>query len=122
MKAPSTEMQNNVKSSINWNIVWYFGSLALSLFFASCLILNLFNVHLFYGLYDNLIITTLFLMLAYLHKPIKIPDGMERVEAETFVAKKINRKQFFRYTYYYTLFAICSLILIVDFFDLGSLI
>jgi hypothetical protein len=119
MDAPSVERQSN----INWNMFFYFGSLTLLLFFAACSILFFFDISIGYdSIFDNLFLTALLLMTAYLHKPIKIPDGMERAEAETFVTRKINRREFFRYAFYALLFAIGGFILIIRFFDLGTLI
>lgn len=118
MKAPSTE----VKSNIDWNIVWYYGSLIFFPFFAGSSILYFLGIKTGLNIFDSLFWATFLLMCAYLHKPIKIPYDMDRAEAEILVEKKIKRREIYRYSYFVLLFSICGIILFIDLFDLWRFI
>lgn len=121
MKTPSTEMRHS-RNEINWNFVWYYGSLVFCLYYSICTVLYFFGYDFNGDIARNVLYSSISLLSAYMFKPIKIPDGMERAEAETFVRKIMARRDFFRYTYFILLFAICGFLLIISFFDLGSII
>jgi hypothetical protein len=115
MKTPSTEMRHS-RNEINWNLLFYYSSIVAALYFLISAVFYFMGYAVQFHIVENTMYTGISLVMAYLYKPIKLPDGMNRLHAQEFVSKKIARREFFRYIYFILLFAISGVIIAISLF------